>query len=81
MKATYTDRFKKSYRNVPQRVQKDFDKQLVYLLQGLRHPSLRAKKYDESRNLWQARVTGHLRFYFEIKGDFYVFHEIRVHED
>ncbi len=81
MKAAFTTHFKRSYKKLPQEIQQAFDKQLNHLLKNLRHPSLRAKKYDESRNLWQARVTGHLRFYFEIKGDFYVFHEIRVHED
>ncbi|MGD0777008.1 MAG: hypothetical protein ABSC05_29670 [Candidatus Solibacter sp.] len=27
------------------------------MLQNLPHPSLRAKKYDESQGLWQARVN------------------------
>ena len=34
-----------------------FGKQSLLLLQDFRHPSLRAKKYDESRGRWQARVT------------------------
>ena len=33
---------------------------------------VRAKKYDESRGLWQARVTDDWRFYFTIEGDAYV---------
>ena len=33
-----------------------FVKQSKFLLENLRHPSLHAKKYDEARNLWQARV-------------------------
>jgi len=41
------------------------------LLQNLRHPSLRAKKYDESQGLWQARVTRDWRFYFIIENDTY----------
>jgi hypothetical protein len=49
------------------------------LLQNLRHPSLRAKKYDEVRDLWQARVTGAWRFYFTIEGDTYVLQTIRAH--
>jgi hypothetical protein len=35
----------------------------------LRHPSLRAKKFDESQNLWQSRVNRDWRFYFVIIGD------------
>jgi len=32
---------------------------------------LRAKKYDESADLWQARVSKDWRFYFQIRGDVY----------
>ncbi|OHA01047.1 MAG: hypothetical protein A3C12_00645 [Candidatus Sungbacteria bacterium RIFCSPHIGHO2_02_FULL_49_20] len=66
---------------MPKGVQKVFDKQLVHLLRDIRYPSLRAKKYDESRNLWQARVTGRYRFYFEIRNDFYILHEVRPHKE
>jgi hypothetical protein len=38
-------------------------------LRSFEHPSLRAKKYDESAGIWQARVTLDLRFYFVIEGD------------
>jgi len=41
------------------------------LEQNLHHPSLRAKKYDESKNLWQARVNDDWRFYFKIIDDTY----------
>jgi mRNA interferase RelE/StbE len=49
------------------------------LLANLNHPSLRAKKYDESRDLWQARVTRDWRFYFTIEEDVYALHEIRIY--
>ena len=42
---------------------------MKFLEQNLRHPSLRAKKYDESRGLWQARVSKDWRFYFLIQDD------------
>jgi len=81
MIASFTPHFRRSYRKLPKRIQGAFDKQLVYLLRDISHPSLRAKKYDEQRNLWQARVTGHYRCYFEIKNDSHIFHEIRIHAD
>jgi plasmid maintenance system killer protein len=37
--------------------------------QNLRHPFLRAKKHDESLDLWQARVNADWRFYFFIRDD------------
>jgi hypothetical protein len=49
------------------------------LLDNLKHPSLRAKKYDESRDIWQARVTRDWRFYVTIEGDAYVPHKIKGH--
>jgi hypothetical protein len=44
----YTKRFRRSYADAPLRVQKQCDRQLGLLAQDLRHPSLRAKKCDES---------------------------------
>lgn len=64
-------RFERSYAKAPPQVQRSFDKQSLLLLQNLHHPSLRAKKYDESRNLWQARVNRDWRFYFLIQDDVY----------
>ena len=52
---------------------------LVLLVQILRHPSLRAKKYDEARDIWQARVDRAWRFYFQIKGDTYYLLNITPH--
>jgi hypothetical protein len=56
-----------------------FDKQSKLLLQNLHHPSLHAKKYDEARGLWQARVNISWRFYFKIVGDVYFLEEISNH--
>ena len=49
------------------------------LIQDLRHSSLHAKKYDEARDLWQARVNYAWRFYFKIVGDVYLMDEIKYH--
>jgi hypothetical protein len=38
-------------------IQRAFNKQALLLLQDLRHPSLRAKKFDEARDIWQGRVN------------------------
>jgi len=36
-------------------------------------------KYDESHNLWQARVNRSWRFYFKIVGDTYIIEDIIPH--
>jgi plasmid maintenance system killer protein len=40
---------------------------------------LRAKKYDERLNLWQARVNQDWRFYFPIQNDAYLIVDIIPH--
>jgi hypothetical protein len=61
MKLVRGMRFERSYSAAPERVQRAFDKQSLLLTQNLHHPLLRAKKYDESRDLWQARVNRNWR--------------------
>jgi len=79
MQARETQRFAKSYREAPAPIQQAFDKQVHLLVSDLRHPSLRAKKYDPARGIWQARVTRGWRFYFLIEGDTYVLLDIIPH--
>jgi mRNA interferase RelE/StbE len=79
MRLVYTARFRKRYAEAPVAIQRAFDKQADLLLLNLRHPSLRAKKYDEAQDIWQARVTRDWRFYFSIEGDAYILHTIRAH--
>ena len=71
MRLHYTERLRKSYESAPPHIQRAFDRKITFLVRNLRHPSLRAKKYDESRDIWQARVNGGWRFYFKIEGDVY----------
>ena len=60
-------------------VRKALYKQLGFLLANLNHPSLRAKKYDEPGDLWQARVNRDWRFYFRIESDTYILVDVVPH--
>jgi mRNA interferase RelE/StbE len=64
MRVLFSERFARSFREAPDRIQREFGKQLAHLLRNLRHPSLFAKKYDETRGIWQARVNEGWRFLF-----------------
>ena len=75
----YSPQFLRSWNKAPLSVQRRFEKQTAFLLENLRHPSLRAKKYDEARDIWQARVDGAWRFYFQIRGDTYYLLNITPH--
>lgn len=79
MKLDYAERFIKSLEDAPPPIQNAFYKQSRLLLENLRHPSLRAKKYDEARDIWQARVTRDWRFYFKIVADTYYLIDIIAH--
>jgi len=71
MRAAFSRRFVHQYAALPDDRKVRFDKQLAFLLTNLRHPSLRAKTYDEARDTWQARADDAYRFYFTIEGDTY----------
>ena len=79
MRVLFSERFTRSFQVAPERVQCEFGKQLGYLLRNLRHASLRAKKYDEAQDIWQARVNDDWRFYFRIEGDLYHLTDIMPH--
>jgi mRNA interferase RelE/StbE len=79
MEVVRSIRFERSYAKASQQIQRAFDKQSLLLLENLHHPSLRAKKYDESQGLWQARVNKSWRFYFLIQDDVYYIVDIIPH--
>jgi hypothetical protein len=74
-----TTHFDRAYSIAPADIQAAFNKQVALLLQDLRHPSLHAKKYDEGRDRWQARVTRDWRFYFRVEDDTYILLDIIPH--
>ena len=57
MKIAYTRSALDALENLPLHARKSFYKQAGYLVENLLHPSLRAKKFSESEDLWQARVN------------------------
>jgi hypothetical protein len=74
MRIRTTRHFDRSYANAPPAIKRAFLKQVAFLVDDIRHPSLRAKKYDAER--WQARVTRDWRFYFRIEEHTYVLLDI-----
>lgn len=79
MKIEYTPKFKSGFHKFSKEIRNKFYKQVNFLLCDLRHPSLHAKKYDEKRGIWQARVDKKVRFYFLIEGDTYFLIGIKKH--
>ncbi|MDO8624286.1 MAG: type II toxin-antitoxin system RelE/ParE family toxin [bacterium] len=79
MKLFFTERALDDYHALSTIVRRLADKQLDFLVKNLRHPSLKAKKYDEGRGVWQARITRDYRTYFLIDEDRYVILAVTKH--
>ncbi len=79
MRHDFSSHFVRQLNKLNKKVEGKFYKQLTYLLTDIRHPSLRAKKYDENAGIWQARVDNDFRFYFQIVGDTYLILSIIKH--
>lgn len=71
MNIEFTARAAKDFAGLSPQVRAQLEKQLGFLCENLRHPSIRAKKYDEGDDIWQGRVNQGYRFYFRIVGSTY----------
>lgn len=80
MKIIYHPDFQKAIKKFPNSIKNKFEKQALYLITNIRHPSLHAKKYNETSDIWQARVDKSVRFYFLIQKDVYTLIDIRHHD-
>jgi plasmid maintenance system killer protein len=75
----YSERFLSSYGEAPPEIRKLCNKQILFLSQDIRHPSLRAKKYHREDGVWQVRVNRKWRFYFEIHEHSYYLMDVIPH--
>jgi hypothetical protein len=76
MKIAYVLRALDALESAPTIVRKAFFKQVGFLGANLKHPSLHAKKYDESATSGKHGVNKDWRFYFVITGDTYVITDV-----
>ena len=79
MKILYHENFKEALLNLSDITKKKLKKQIKYLSLDIRHPSLHAKKFDESQDIWQTRVDKSFRFYFSIDSDAYILLDVKSH--
>jgi len=79
MKILMTRAARRDYQNLAPQLKARVAKQLGLLVDNPHHPSLRAKKFDEANDVWQARVTRSYRFYFTIVADTYAILRITEH--
>ncbi len=81
MRLVFTARAEHDYDRLSPKLKARADKQLDLLVRDLRYPSLHAKKYDERRDIWQARISRDYRVFFRIVGDSYILLTLQKHPD
>lgn len=79
MKIIFSNSFEKDYKKLPFKIQKLLDGQLIMLLENFKYPSLRIKKMQGHRSIWEGRITQSYRFTFEKINDTYVIRRAGTH--
>jgi len=69
LEVSFSDKFKKQYKKLPSKIQRQFSKQIKLLQVNYRYPSLRTRKMG-GYSIFEARIDIHYRFTFEISGKF-----------
>jgi mRNA-degrading endonuclease RelE of RelBE toxin-antitoxin system len=80
MKFSFTHSFIKDYRGLPDQLQKTVDKKLKLFLDNQRHPSLKIKKMQDPRGIWEGRITQGYRFTFQIEGEICILRRLGTHD-
>ena len=73
--------FKEDYKKLPQNIQKQADEKIILLINNPRHPSLRSKKIQGMKEIWEGRITKRIRFTFQIIKDTYILQRIGEHNE
>ena len=74
------DSFLKDFKKLSKHLKKQAEKQLRLFIQDPYYPSLQTHKMNDSRNIWEARVTDSYRFTFQQKGEVYILRRIGSHD-
>ena len=76
----FSKKFKKGYQTLPAEIQKNFDQKPPVFLNDMLHPSLRVKRIQGTKNIWEGSITMKYRFTFELSDDKVIFRLIGTHD-
>jgi len=76
----FSKRFRKEYRKFPPAIQMSFDNKLTYLINDRSHPSLRIKRIQGTKDIWEGSVSMKYRFTFEVQEKTIIFRAIGTHD-
>lgn len=81
MELVFTRPFIRDYKKLPSNIQENVDRKLSFLLQNMRHPSLRVKKVRGYEDVWEGSITMNYRFFFRRSKDKYVLLRVGTHNE
>jgi mRNA-degrading endonuclease RelE of RelBE toxin-antitoxin system len=79
VKIAFTKPFRRDYKNLPDHIQEQIDKQITQLLKNPKHPSLHVKKMEGHESIWEVRITKGYRMTFQINRDVYLLRRVGIH--
>ncbi len=80
MEILFTEQFDQAYEKLTNAEKGSVRKTLALLGDNLKYPSLRVKKMEGRKNLWEARPSKRLRMTFEMAGEIIVMRNVGEHD-
>ena len=80
MSIVFTEHFRKALRDLPKPIKKKAKKALRLLDENPRHPSLRVKRIQGTKGIYEARVDDKYRMSFEFDGPDKIMRNIDDHD-
>ena len=80
MKIRLTGTFRKDYRRLPKEIQAKADKQLRFLVENPKHPSLKIHRIEGAEGFWEFYVDRSYRGVYTQEGEVIVLRYIGKHE-
>ena len=80
MEFVRTERFRRAYRKLEPRYQKQVKKALALLLTDRTHPGLRAKRIRGTEKVWELRADKDIRVTFEIETETHILRNVGHHD-
>lgn len=79
MEIIFTEQFEQAYEKFTRVEKKSVRKALTLLGGNPKHPSLRVKKMEGRKSIWEARPSKRLRMTFEMAGEIVVMRNVGEH--
>ncbi|MDO8482564.1 MAG: hypothetical protein Q7S86_01960 [bacterium] len=80
MRIFHSASFRRDFFSLPKDIRVLADKKLTIFGDNPRHPSLRTKKMEGIKNIWEGRITDAYRFTFSVEHNVAILRRIGTHD-